>query len=167
MIPPSFSLSSVTTLQKDSDLALSDRFFHRTVAKEGILSAQGYKVAPAAFWYEKAVAQKEYSMKTRSLLLPLVLGFGTLVVLIGILGVGAIRRARAIYNEMETTRTHICNQNPPTWGRHRHRHVPGRHPGPGLPARSVTTECAAAAAAVARNSQLAPTAPGSVAATHR
>ncbi len=42
-------------------------------------------------------------MKTRSLLLPLVLGFGTLVVLIGILGVGAIRRARAIYNEMETT----------------------------------------------------------------
>ncbi|HEY7097376.1 MAG TPA: sensor histidine kinase [Terriglobales bacterium] len=42
-------------------------------------------------------------MKSRSLLLPLVLGFGTLVMLIAILGVGAIRRARAIYDEMETT----------------------------------------------------------------
>jgi signal transduction histidine kinase len=42
-------------------------------------------------------------MKSRSLLLPLALGFGTLVVLIAILGLGAIRRARAIYNEMETT----------------------------------------------------------------
>ena len=42
-------------------------------------------------------------MKSRSLLVPLALGFGTLVVLIGILGVGAIRRARAIYDEMEST----------------------------------------------------------------
>jgi signal transduction histidine kinase len=42
-------------------------------------------------------------MKSRSLLLPLALGFGTLVVVIAILGVGAIRRARAIYNEMEST----------------------------------------------------------------
>ena len=42
-------------------------------------------------------------MKSRSLLVPLALGFGTLVVLIAILGVGAIRRARAIYNEMEST----------------------------------------------------------------
>jgi signal transduction histidine kinase len=42
-------------------------------------------------------------MKSRSLLVPLAFGFGTLVVLIAILGVGAIRRARAIYDEMETT----------------------------------------------------------------
>lgn len=42
-------------------------------------------------------------MKSRSLLLPLALGFGTLVVLIAILGIGSIRRARAIYNEMEST----------------------------------------------------------------
>jgi len=42
-------------------------------------------------------------MKSRSLLLPLILGFGTLVVLIAVLGVGAIRRARAIYDVMETT----------------------------------------------------------------
>jgi signal transduction histidine kinase len=42
-------------------------------------------------------------MKSRSLLLPIALGFGTLVILIAILGVGAIRRARAIYDEMETT----------------------------------------------------------------
>jgi signal transduction histidine kinase len=42
-------------------------------------------------------------MKSRSLLLPLIIGFGTLVVLIATLGVGAIGRARAIYNEMETT----------------------------------------------------------------
>ena len=31
----------------------------------------------------------------------LALGFGTLIALIAILGIGAIRRARAIYNEME------------------------------------------------------------------
>jgi signal transduction histidine kinase len=42
-------------------------------------------------------------MKPRSLLVPLALGFGTLVVLIAILGIGAIRRARAIYDEMENT----------------------------------------------------------------
>lgn len=42
-------------------------------------------------------------MRSRSLLLPLVMGFGTLVVLIAVLGVGAIRRARAIYDEMEAT----------------------------------------------------------------
>jgi signal transduction histidine kinase len=42
-------------------------------------------------------------MKSRSLLFPLALGFGTLVILIAILGVGAIRRARAIYDEMENT----------------------------------------------------------------
>lgn len=42
-------------------------------------------------------------MKSRSLLVPLTLGFGTLVVLIAILGIGAIRRARAIYDEMEST----------------------------------------------------------------
>jgi signal transduction histidine kinase len=33
----------------------------------------------------------------------LALGFGTLIALIAILGIGAIRRARAIYTEMETT----------------------------------------------------------------
>ena len=42
-------------------------------------------------------------MKSRSLLVPLGLGFGVLVILIAVLGVGAIRRARAIYNEMEST----------------------------------------------------------------
>jgi hypothetical protein len=52
---------------------------------------------------ESAVKQKGESMKSRSLLLPLTSGFGILVILIAILGVGAIRRARAIYNEMEST----------------------------------------------------------------
>ena len=33
----------------------------------------------------------------------LALGFGTLIALIAILGIGAIRRARAIYTEMEST----------------------------------------------------------------
>lgn len=42
-------------------------------------------------------------MKSRSLLFPLALGFGILVILIAILGVGAIKRARAIYDEMEAT----------------------------------------------------------------
>jgi hypothetical protein len=60
---------------------------------------------------ESAVKQKGESMKSRSLLLPLTSGFGILVILIAILGVGAIRRARAIYNEMET-RTHIYSRRP-------------------------------------------------------
>jgi len=42
-------------------------------------------------------------MRSRSSLFPLALGFGTLVILIAVLGVGAIRRARAIYTEMEAT----------------------------------------------------------------
>ena len=41
-------------------------------------------------------------MKSRSSVI-LAFGFGTLIVLIAILGFGAIRRARAIYNEMEST----------------------------------------------------------------
>ncbi len=41
-------------------------------------------------------------MKSRSSVI-LAFGFGTLVILIAVLGFGAIRRARAIYNEMETT----------------------------------------------------------------
>ena len=41
-------------------------------------------------------------MKSRSSL-ALAFGFGTLIVLIAVLGFGAIRRARAIYNEMEST----------------------------------------------------------------
>jgi hypothetical protein len=39
-------------------------------------------------------------MKSRSSYI-LAAGFGTLIVLIAVLGFGAIRRARAIYNEME------------------------------------------------------------------
>jgi signal transduction histidine kinase len=41
-------------------------------------------------------------MKSRSSVI-LAFGFGTLIVLIAVLGFGAIRRARAIYNEMEST----------------------------------------------------------------
>jgi signal transduction histidine kinase len=41
-------------------------------------------------------------MKSRSSVI-LAFGFGTLVILIAVLGFGAIRRARAIYNEMEST----------------------------------------------------------------
>ena len=41
-------------------------------------------------------------MKSRSFVI-LAFGFGTLIVLIAILGFGAIRRARAIYSEMEST----------------------------------------------------------------
>lgn len=41
-------------------------------------------------------------MKSRSSLI-LAFGFGTLIILIAVLGFGAIRRARAIYNEMEST----------------------------------------------------------------
>lgn len=41
-------------------------------------------------------------MKSRSSFI-LAFGFGTLIVLIAVLGFGAIRRARAIYNEMEAT----------------------------------------------------------------
>jgi signal transduction histidine kinase len=41
-------------------------------------------------------------MKSRSSFI-LALGFGTLIVLIAVLGFGAIRRARAIYSEMEAT----------------------------------------------------------------
>jgi signal transduction histidine kinase len=41
-------------------------------------------------------------MKSRSSFI-LAIGFGTLIVLIAMLGFGAIRRARAIYNEMEST----------------------------------------------------------------
>jgi len=41
-------------------------------------------------------------MQSRSSFI-LAAGFGTLVILIAVLGFGAIRRARAIYNEMETT----------------------------------------------------------------
>jgi hypothetical protein len=41
-------------------------------------------------------------MKSRSSLV-LAVGFGILIVLIAILGFGAIRRARAIYSEMEAT----------------------------------------------------------------
>ncbi len=41
-------------------------------------------------------------MKSRSSFI-LAAGFGTLIVLIAVLGFGAIRRARAIYNEMEST----------------------------------------------------------------
>ncbi len=41
-------------------------------------------------------------MKSRSSFV-LVVGFGILITLIAVLGLGAIRRARAIYNEMEST----------------------------------------------------------------
>jgi signal transduction histidine kinase len=41
-------------------------------------------------------------MKSRSSVI-LAFGFGTLIILIAVLGFGAIRRARAIYNEMEST----------------------------------------------------------------
>lgn len=41
-------------------------------------------------------------MKSRSSFI-LVVGFGTLIILIAVLGFGAIRRARAIYNEMDST----------------------------------------------------------------
>ena len=41
-------------------------------------------------------------MKSRSSLV-LAFGFGSLIVLIAVLGLGAIRRARAIYGEMEAT----------------------------------------------------------------
>ncbi|MFB3815676.1 MAG: ATP-binding protein [Terriglobales bacterium] len=42
-------------------------------------------------------------MKTRSSLVVLAIGFGTLIILIAVLGFGALRRARAIYSEMEVT----------------------------------------------------------------
>jgi hypothetical protein len=42
------------------------------------------------------------AMRSRSAYI-LAAGFGTLIVLIAVLGFGAIRRARAIYNEMEST----------------------------------------------------------------
>ena len=42
-------------------------------------------------------------MQSRSSLVPLALGFSILVILIAVLGVGAIRRVRAIYNGMEAT----------------------------------------------------------------
>jgi hypothetical protein len=45
---------------------------------------------------------KLFEMKSRSSLI-LAFGFGTLIVLIAVLGFGAIRRARAIYSEMEST----------------------------------------------------------------
>lgn len=45
---------------------------------------------------------KHFDMKSRSSLI-LAFGFGTLIVLIAVLGFGAIRRARVIYNEMEST----------------------------------------------------------------
>ncbi len=43
-----------------------------------------------------------FDMRSRSSFV-LAVGFGTLIVLIAVLGFGAIRRARAIYNEMEST----------------------------------------------------------------
>jgi signal transduction histidine kinase len=42
-------------------------------------------------------------MRSRSSLFVLALGFGTLIILIAVLGIGALRRARAIYMEMEAT----------------------------------------------------------------
>jgi hypothetical protein len=46
-------------------------------------------------WDRQAILSRSYFV--------LALGFGTLIALIAILGVGAIRRAQAIYSEMEST----------------------------------------------------------------
>jgi signal transduction histidine kinase len=60
--------------------------------------------------WQGGAARSEIFMKSRSSFV-LAVGFGILVVLIGVLGFGAIERARQIYREMEVTQeTYLANE---------------------------------------------------------